>query len=48
MLYYDRVDISKGIDSTKHNNSGECITRHYFFFNHVFQFQNHVYNGVML
>ena len=25
MLYYDRVDISKGIDLAKSNDSNECI-----------------------
>ena len=44
MLYYDRIDISKGIDSTKHNKSIECMICHYLFFNHSFKFRNSVCN----
>ena len=29
MLYYDRIDISEGIDPTKSNKSRECMIRHY-------------------
>ena len=39
MLYYDRIDISGGIDLAKSNNSKECMICHYFFFNHGFEFQ---------
>ena len=28
MLYYDRVDISEGIDLTKNNSSKECMICH--------------------
>ena len=45
MLYYDRTDISKGIDPTKSNRSKECMICHYWFFNHGFKFQDSVYNG---
>ena len=45
MLYYERIDISKGTDPTKNNNSRECMICHYFFFNHVFKFQDSVCNG---
>ena len=31
MLYYDRVDISKGIDPTKSDKSKEYIICHNFF-----------------
>ena len=31
MLYYDRIDISEGIDVAKSNNSEECITFNYCF-----------------
>ena len=45
MLYYDRIDISEGIDLAKSNNSKECMICHYQFFNHGFEFQNSVWNG---
>ena len=32
MLYYDRNDLSKGIDVAKSNNSKEWIICHYWFF----------------
>ena len=28
ILYYDRINISEGIDPTKSNNSKECIIRY--------------------
>ena len=31
MLYYDRVDISKGVDLSKSNNSKESMICYYFF-----------------
>ena len=45
MLYYDRTDISEGIDLAKSNNSKECMICHYFLFNHGFEFQDSVCNG---
>ena len=45
MLYYDRIDISKGIDPTKSNRSKECMICYYWFFNHEFKFQDSVCNG---
>ena len=45
MLYYDRIDISEGIDLVKSGNSKECIVCHYWFFNHGFKFQDSVCNG---
>ena len=45
MLHCDRTDISEGIDLAKSNNSKECIIWHYWFFNHGFEFQDHVCNG---
>ena len=45
MLYYDRIDLSGGIDPAKSNNSKECIVSYYWFFNHEFKFQNSVCNG---
>ena len=45
MLYYDRIDISNGIDLTKSNNSKEYMICYYWFFNHGFEFQDSVCNG---
>ena len=45
MLYYDRIDITKGIDPAKSNSSKECMVCHYWFFNHRFKFQDSVCNG---
>ena len=45
MLYYDRIDISKGIDLAKSNNSKECMICHYWFFNNEIKFQDSVCNG---
>ena len=40
MLYYDRIDISKGIDVNKTSESKECVICHYcFFLNKGFKFQ---------
>ena len=45
MLCYDRIDITKGIDLAKSNNSKECmICCHYWFFNHGFKFPDYVCN----
>ena len=44
-MYYDRTDISKGIDPTKSNRSKECMICHYWFFNDGFKFQGSVCNG---
>ena len=45
MLYYDRIDISKGIDLVKSSNSKECMICHYWFFNHGFKFEDSVCNS---
>ena len=45
MLYYDRTNISEGIDLTKSNNSKEYMIGHYWFFNHGYKFQDYVCNG---
>ena len=45
MLYYDRIDISEGIDLAKHNSSKKCMICRYWFFNHGFKFQDYVCNG---
>ena len=36
MLYYDRIDLSEGIDVAKSNNDKECIVYRYFYFNWFF------------
>ena len=39
MLYYDRVDVSEGIDVNKTSASKECDTCHYWYFlNYNFKF----------
>ena len=45
MLYYDRVNISKGTDPTKNNKIKESMIRHCRFFNYGFKFQDYVCNG---
>ena len=45
MLYYDRIDISKGTDLAKSNNSKECMIYHYWFLNHGLEFQNFIFSG---
>ena len=44
MLYYDRIDISEGIDIAKSNNRKEFMICLYWFFNHGFKFQDYVCN----
>ena len=44
-MYYDRINISEGIDPIKSNRSKECIIWHYYFFNHGFKFHDFVCNG---
>ena len=46
MLYYDRIDFSKGIDVNKTSESKECNICHYRCFLHKgFKFQPNVCNG---
>ena len=45
MPYYDRIDISEGIDPTKSNKSRECMIYRYWFFGHGFKFQYSVCSG---
>ena len=40
MFYYDRVDLSEGIDLTKIDNGKECMVCHYSHFFRGFKFQN--------
>ena len=45
MLYYGRIDLSKGTDFAKSNNGKESIICHYWYFNHAFKFQDSKWNG---
>ena len=47
MLYYDRIDLSKGHDLTKSNNSKECMLCHCWFFNQRFKLEDSVSNGCL-
>ena len=45
MLYYDRINISEGIDVNKISASNECDICHYWYFlNFSFKFQSNVCN----
>ena len=44
-MYYDGIEISKGIDYTKKNRSSEWMICHYFRFNHWLKFQDCICNG---
>ena len=45
MLYYDRIDVSEGIDVNKTSESKECDICHYWYFlNGGFKFQPNVWN----
>ena len=45
MLYYDRIDVSEGIDANKISVSKECDICHYWYFlNFSFKFQPNVCN----
>ena len=45
MLYYNRTDISEGIDVNKTSASKECDVCHYWYFlNYSFKFQPNVCN----
>ena len=40
MLYFDRVDVSEGVDVNKTSASKECDICHYWYFlNYTFKFQ---------
>ena len=46
MLYYDRIDVSEGIDVNKASKSKECdICLYWYFLNKGFKFQANVCNG---
>ena len=45
MLYYERINISEGVDVNKTSASKECDICHYWYFlNYSFKFQPNVYN----
>ena len=45
MIYYDRIEISKGTDVNKGSKSKECNICHYWYFsNEGFKFQENVCN----
>ena len=41
-MYFDKIEISKGIDTTKCNRMKECMICHYYFFNYGIKFQDSV------
>ena len=46
MLYYDRIDVSEGVDVNKTSESKECDTWHYWYFSDKgYKFQPNVCNG---
>ena len=46
MLEYDRIDISKGIDVNKTNESKECDICHYWYFKDIdFRYEPYLCNG---
>ena len=46
MLYYDRIDVTKGIDVNKTSESKECNICHYWYFlDKAFKSQTNVCNG---
>ena len=45
MIYYDRIDVSEGIDVKKINDLKECdVCYHSYFLDKVFKFQTYVCN----
>ena len=45
MLYYDRIDISEGVDVNKTSASKEwCLSHYCYFLNYSFKFHPYVYN----
>ena len=46
MLYFDKIDVSEGIDVNKTSASKKCDICHYWYFlNYSFKFQPNVCNG---
>ena len=44
-MYFDRTDLSEGIDPTKSNRGKESMICHYWVLNNGFKFQDSVCNG---
>ena len=45
MIYYDRIDVSEGIDGNKTSTSKDCDVCHYrYFLNYSLQFQPNICN----
>ena len=45
-LYYDRIDVSEGIDVNKTSASKKCDVCHYWYFlNYIFKFHSNVFNN---
>ena len=45
MLWYQKIDVSEGIDINKTSASKECELCHYWFFKYIgFKFEEHVCN----
>lgn len=45
MLYYDRIDLTEGINVAKTNSSKKCMAFNQEFFNHGFKIPNFVCAG---
>ena len=45
MLYYNRINITEGIDLAKSNNSKECMICHCWSFNHGFKLPDSICSG---
>ena len=45
ILYQNRIDVIKGIDAAKSNNSKECMVCYYWHFSHGLEFQDYVCNS---
>ena len=48
MLYCNRINLSKGVDAPKSNNSKEYTIYHYWYLKHGFYFQKSVAIIVMI
>ena len=44
-MYYNRIDLTEGIDVAKSNNSKDWMACHCWFFNDGFKFQDSVCNS---
>ena len=45
MIYYDRIDVSEGIDRNKTSTSKDCdVCHHWYFLNYSLQFKPYICN----